>query len=91
MPKQYMEMELQVPSGSPINKFGQIRSGLVGASGSEVKSLNPLDLNFTEVRSDHMPHHSAHQYVYIHLYSRVGRSIHNMKRNNKPKNTQNLN
>ena len=42
MPKQYMEMELQVPSGSPINNFGQIRSGLVGASGSEVKSLNPV-------------------------------------------------
>jgi len=28
---------------------------------------------------------------YIHLYSPVGRSIHNIKRNNKPKNTQNLN
>jgi len=29
--------------------------------------------------------------LYIHLYSPVGRSIHNIKRNNKPKNTQNLN
>ena len=28
---------------------------------------------------------------YIHLYSPVGRSIHNIKRNNKPTNTQNLN
>ena len=28
--------------------------------------------------------------LYIHLYSPVGRSIHNIKRNNKPKNTQNL-
>jgi len=29
--------------------------------------------------------------LYIHLYSPVGRSIHNVKRNSKPKNTQNLN
>jgi len=28
---------------------------------------------------------------YIHFYSPVGRSIHNIKRNNKAKNTQNLN